>query len=192
MEEKGRTWRRNRAGQSSSSSQQTPTSLCCRAGAKTKQCSSRMWARAIVLITLMCSQSKQELPLWRRMGQSGGEQRPQKNLIEGEVPTKLVKKCNQLRRSTILIVLWSDSKAVHPLSPSTDPTLFWMPWDSHWGNHYRGSSPGESFSLSVLSLHGAANSIGQIFFQAISCLFLLLVLLLLMSGRVSACEKATS
>ena len=154
MEEKGRTWRWKRAGQSSSSSQQTPASLCCRAGAETKQCSSGMWAWAgpIVLITLMCSQSKQELPLWRRMGQSGGEQRPQKNLIEGEVPTKLVKKCNQLRRSTILIVLWSDSKAVHPLSPSTDPALFWMPWDSNWGNHYWGGSPGESFSLSVLSL----------------------------------------
>ena len=108
MEEKGWTWRRNRAGQSSSSPQQTPTSLCCCAGAATKQCSSRMWARAgpIVLITLMCSQSKQELPIWKRMGQSGGEQRSQKNLIEGEVPTKLVQKCNQLHRSTILIVLF--------------------------------------------------------------------------------------
>ena len=154
MEEKGRTWRTNRAGQSSSSPQQTPTSLCCCAGVATKQCSSRMWARAgpIVLITLMCSQSKQELPIWRRMGQSGGDQRSQKNLIEGEVPTKLVQKCNQLHRSTILVVLWSDSKAVHPLSPSTDPTLFWMPWDSNWGNHYWGGSPGESFSLSILSL----------------------------------------
>ena len=194
MEEKGRTWRRNRAGQSSSSPQQTPTSLCCRAGAAaTKQCSSGMGARAgpIVLITLMCSQSKQELPIWRRMGQSGGEQRSQKNLIEGEVPTKLVQKCNQLHRSTILIVLWSDSKAVHPLSPSTDPTLFWMPWDSNWGNHYWGGSPGESFSLSVLSL-GLQIQSDKIFLQAISCLFLLIVLLLLMSGRVSACEKATS
>ena len=191
MEEKGRTWRRNRAGQSSSSPQQTPASLCCRAGAAaTKQCWSRMWARAgpIVLITLMCSQSKQELPIWRRMGQSGGDQRSQKNLIEGEVPTKLVQKCNQLHRSTILIVLWSDSKAVHPLSPSTDPTLFWMPWDSNWGNHYWGGSPGESFSLSVLLL-GLQIQSDKIFLQAISCLFLLIVLLLLMSGRVSACNK---
>ena len=146
MEEKGRTWRRSRAGQWSSSSQQTPAPLCCCAGAATKQCSSGMWAGGpIVLITLMCSQSKQELPIWRRMGQSGGEERSQKNLIEGEVPTKLVQKCNQLHRSRILIVLWSDSKAVHPLSPSTDPTLFWMPWDSNWGNHYWGGSPGESF-----------------------------------------------
>ena len=153
MEEKGRTWRRSRAGQWSSSSQQTPAPLCCCAGAATKQCSSGMWAGGpIVLITLMCSQSKQELPIWRRMGQSGGEERSQKNLIEGEVPTKLVQKCNQLHRSTILIVLWSDSKAVHPLSPSTDPALFWMPWDSNWGNHYWGGSPGESSSLSVLSL----------------------------------------
>ena len=193
MEEKGWTWRRNRAGQSSSSPQQTPTSLCCCAGAATKQCSSRMWARAgpIVLITLMCSQSKQELPIWRRMGQSGGEERSQKNLIEGEVPTKLVQKCNQLHRSTILIVLWSDSKAVHPLSPSTDPTLFWMPWDSNWGNHYWGGSPGESFPLSVFSL-GLQIQSDKIFLQAISCLFLLIVLLLLMSGRVSACKKATS
>ena len=193
MEEKGRTWRRNRAGQSSSSPQQTPTSLCCCAGVATKQCSSRMWARAgpIVLITLMCSQSKQELPIWRRMGQSGGDQRSQKNLIEGEVPTKLVQKCNQLHRSTISIVLWSDSKAVHPLSPSSDPTLFWMPWDSNWGNHYWGSSPGESFSVSVLSL-GLQIQSDKIFLQAISCIFLLLVLLLLMSGRVSTCEKATS
>ena len=192
MEEKGRTWRRNRTGQSqcSSSSQQTPTSLCCCAGAATKQCSSRMWARAgpIVLITLMCSHSKQELPIWKRMGQRGGEERSQKNLIEGEVPTKLVQKCNQLHRSTILIVLWSDSKAVHPLSPSTDPTLFWMPWDSNWGNHYWGGSPGESFSLSVLSL-GLQIQSDKIFLQAISCLFLLIVLLLLMSGRVSACKK---
>ena len=152
-----------------------------------------MWARAgpSVLITLTCSQSKQELPIWRRTGQSGGEQRSQKNLIEGEVPTKLVQKCNQFHRSTMLIVLWSDSKAVHPLSPSTDPTLFWMSWDSNWGNHYWGGSPGESFPLSVLSL-GLQIQSDKIFLQAISCLFLLIVLLLLMSGRVSACKKATS